>query len=207
MSQFRNLTYLNNNRIIYRRYSSDVPTASYNWGWYYSDGTYGYYALFNSKAKINSYKSLKWHLLVLWYLNPSMSLNDFSNMAKVICNDKNGFTTFEVPDNVLKNMINETYIEDLETPPKNRLRKVVFKDSTLLSTSEKLRIVGSIIGKGKTVKQDDIYEAMMYIHDHNEKITAVKLSKILNCTTRTIHRNIGEELKQEKELLNRQNEN
>ena len=147
MSQFRNLTYLNNNRIIYRRYSSDVPTASYNWGWYYADGTYGYYALFNSKAKINSYKSLKWHLLVLWYLNPSMSLNDFSNMAKVICNNKNGFTTFEVPDNVLKSMINETYMEDLETPPKNRLRKVVFKDSTLLSTSEKLRIVGSIIGK------------------------------------------------------------
>ena len=58
--------------------------------------------------------------------------------------------------------------------------------------------------KAFKVKQDDIYEAMMYIHDHNEKITAVKLSKMLNCTTRTIHRNIGEELKQEKDLLNKQ---
>jgi transcriptional antiterminator len=44
----------------------------------------------------------------------------------------------------------------------------------------------------------------MYIHDHSDKITAVKLSKILNCTTRTIHRNIGKELKQEKDLLNKQ---
>ena len=204
MSQFRNLTYLNNNRIIYRRYSSDVPTSSYNWGWHYDDGTYGYYALFNSKAKINSYKSLKWHLLVLWYLNPILSLNDFKKLAKVVCNKQNGFTTFEVPNKILLSMINDVYMEDLEEPPKNRLRKIVFKDSTFLSTSEKLKIVGTIMGKGKTVKQDDIYEAMMYVHDHNEKITAVKLSKILKCTTRTIHRNIGEELKEEKQLLNKQ---
>jgi hypothetical protein len=204
MSQFRNLTYLNNNRIIYRRYSSDNPTSSHGWGWYYADGTYGYYALFNSKAKINSYKSLKWHLLVLWYLNPVLSLNDFKKLAKVICNKQNGFTTFEVPNKILLSMINDVYMEDLETPPKNRLRKIVFKDSTFLSTSEKLSIVGTIMGKGKTVKQDDIYEAMMYIHDHSDKITAVKLSKILNCTTRTIHRNIGKELKQEKDLLNKQ---
>jgi len=204
MSQFRNLTYLNNNRIIYRRYSSDVPTSSYNWGWHYDDGTYGYYALFNSKAKINSYKSLKWHLLVLWYLNPILSLDDFKKLAKVVCDKQNGFTTFEVPNKILLSMINDVYMEDLEEPPKNRLRKIVFKDSTFLSTSEKLKIVGTIMGKGKTVKQDDIYEAMMYVHDHNEKITAVKLSKILKCTTRTIHRNIGEELKQEKYLLNKQ---
>lgn len=204
MSQFRNLTYLNNNRIIYRRYSSDVPTSSYNWGWHYDDGTYGYYALFNSKAKINSYKSLKWHLLVLWYLNPILSLDDFKKLSKVICDKQNGFTTFEVPNKILLSMINDVYMEDLEEPPKNRLRKIVFKDSTFLSTSEKLKIVGTIMGKGKTVKQDDIYEAMMYVHDHNEKITAVNLSKILKCTTRTIHRNIGEELKQEKYLLNKQ---
>ena len=156
-----------------------MPTASYNWGWYYADGTYGYYALFNSKAKINSYKSLKWHLLVLWYLNPVLSLNDFKKLAKVICNKQNGFTTFEVPNKILSSVINDVYMEDLETPPKNRLRKIVFKDSTFLSTSEKLSIVGTIMGKGKTVKQDDIYEAMMYIHDHSDKITAVKLSCLL----------------------------
>ena len=47
----RDLRYLNNNRIIYRRYSSDIPTSSHSWGWYYEEGTYGYYALFNNKAK------------------------------------------------------------------------------------------------------------------------------------------------------------
>ena len=69
----RNLTYLNNNRIIYRRYSSDIPTSNHRWGWYYAEGTYGYYALFNNKAKINTIRSLKWHLLTLWYLIPKLA--------------------------------------------------------------------------------------------------------------------------------------
>ena len=68
------MKYLNDNRIVYRRYSPDKPTQEYDWGWYYENGTYGYYSLFRSKALINSYKSLKWHLLTLWYLNPDIDL-------------------------------------------------------------------------------------------------------------------------------------
>ena len=66
-------------------------------------------------------------------------------------------------------------------------------------------IVGSIIGKGKVIKRDDIYDAMLYIHEQG-KITIAKLAEVLSCSQRTIHRNIGEELKREKELLNRQHE-
>ena len=87
----RNLTYLNNNRIVYRKYSSDDPTDSFDWGWYYADGTYGYYSLFNTKAKINSYKSLKWHLLTLWYLNPKLTMDEFRNLSEYICYENNGF--------------------------------------------------------------------------------------------------------------------
>ena len=54
------------------------------------------------------------------------------------------FITFEVPEQILNNMIYEVYMEDLDRPPKNRLRKIVFKDGTGLSTSEKLSIVGKI---------------------------------------------------------------
>ena len=53
MSQ-RAMKYLHDKRIIYRRYSPDRPTEEYDWGWYYKDGTYGYYSLFRSNAKITS---------------------------------------------------------------------------------------------------------------------------------------------------------
>ena len=71
MSHFdRNMKYLNDRRIFYRRDPvNDQPTETYDWGVVYSQGTYECYSLFRSKAKITTYKSLKWHLLVLWYLN------------------------------------------------------------------------------------------------------------------------------------------
>jgi len=201
MSHF-NLKYLNDNRIIYRRYSSDIPTKQYSWGWHYADGTYGYYAMFNSKAKINTIRSLKWHLLTLWYLNPDLDKDEFTKLANYIMYKSNGFVTFNIGIKLINNIIEDVYRQDLDTPPKNRLRKIVFKDGSGLSTVEKLSLVGSIIGKSK-IKKDDIYEAMLYIHEEG-KITVKKLAKALKCTERTIYRNMCSELKEEKYLLNKQ---
>jgi hypothetical protein len=204
MSQ-RAMKYLNDKRIIYRKYSTDLPTSTYNWGWYYAEGTYGYYSLFNTKANINTYRSLKWHLLVLWYLNPDMDKTQFTELARYITYKHNGFTTFNLPDETLNDIVQEVYLQDLEQPPKNKLRKVVFKDGSGLSVSEKLSIVGKIIGRSKSIKQADIYDAMLVIHDDG-LITIAKIAELLKCTTRTIHRNMGEELKIEKETLNIEHE-
>ena len=201
----RNLKYLNDNRIIYRRYSSDIPTTSFSWGWYYKDGTHGYYAMFNSKAKITSIRSLKWHLLTLWYLNPDMNKDKFTLLAEYMCYKQNGFITFSAGNKLTTKIIKDVYKQDLENPPKNRLRKIVFKDSSGLTTIEKLQIVGKIIGQAKGIKEDDIYEAMLYLHEQG-KITVSKLAKALNCTNRTIYRHMGKELKLEKQLLNKENE-
>ena len=93
---------------------------------------------------------------------------------------------------------------DLDEPPKNKLRKVIFKYGNRLSKEEKLRIVGELIGRSKRIHEDDIYQCMLDINELNKKITIAKLAKLLRCTTRTIHRNMSEELKREKELLNKQ---
>ena len=201
----RNLKYLNDNRIIYRRYSSDIPTTSFSWGWYYKDGTHGYYAMFNSKAKINTIRSLKWHLLTLWYLNPDMDKDKFNLLAEYICYKQNGFITFSAGSKLTNKIIKDVFKQDLDQPPKNRLRKIVFKDSSGLTTVEKLQIVGTIIGQAKGIKQDDIYEAMLYIHEQGI-ITVGKIAKALKCTNRTVYRHMSEELKEEKELLNKQHE-
>ena len=197
----RNLTYLNNNRIIYRRYSSDIPTSSNSWGWYYADGTHGYYALFNNKAKINTIRSLKWHLLTLWYLNPELDKTKFIQLSEYIIYKENGFVTFSIGSKLIKQVVEDVFKQDLDTPPKNRLRKIVFKDSSGLSTIDKLKIVGQIIGQAKGIKEDDIYEAMLYMHEQS-KITIPKIADALKCTKRTIYRHMSEELKEEKKLLN-----
>ena len=40
------------------------------------------YELFRTRAKITTYKSLKWHLLVLWYLNPQLDQDRFEYIAR-----------------------------------------------------------------------------------------------------------------------------
>ena len=92
----RNLNYFNNNRIVYKRDPiTDKPTHETKQYMFFEQGTYECYYLFTSKAKITTFKSLKWHLLVLWYLNPDMDKTQFSELASVITYKPNGFTTFE----------------------------------------------------------------------------------------------------------------
>ena len=91
---------------------------------------------------------------------------------------------------------------DLEEPPKNKLRKIIFKDHSGLTTSQKLSIAGTLIGRKKLADADDIYETMLYLHEDAKKITIAKIAQILKVSTRTIYRNITTEIKREKVLLN-----
>jgi hypothetical protein len=203
MSYDRNLEYLNKKRVIYRRGPiNDKPTQQYEWGSFYESGTDECYELFRSKAKIPTYKSLKWHLYVLWYLNPSLDQNEFESIVRHVCNKKNGFITFNVSEQLLQSMMYDVSLKDLDEPPYNKTRKIIFKDNSGLTLNEKLSIVGQMIGKTKKVTESDIYDAMLYTHDLNIKITIKKLADHFGCTSRTIHRNMSNELKKEKELLN-----
>ena len=205
MSHERNLKYLNDNRIVYRRHPiTDKPDIENEVYMFYLNGTHECYELFRSSAKITTYKSLKWHLLVLWYLNSDMDQDQFMKLAEVICNKQNGFVSFNIHDELLRKIVYEVSMLDLEEPPKNKLRKVIFKPFNQMCKEEKLRIVGQLIGRSKSVTQSDIYDLMLSIHDSNRKITIQRLALHLNVSTRTIHRNMCEELKREKELLNKQ---
>ena len=201
----RNLKYLNDKRIVYRRNPiNDLPTKETNQYMYYENGTHECYTLFASRAKITTYKSLKWHLLVLWYLNPQLDQDEFMKIAEIISIKENGFTSFTIHIDLLRKMVYEVGMLDLDEPPKNKLRKVIFKYNSGLAKEEKLSIVGELIGRSKQIHKDDIYQCMLDINDLGKKITIAQLALYLECSTRTIHRNMGEQLKREKELLNKQ---
>ena len=207
MSHERNLRYLNNNRIVYRRLpTTDKPTQENEVYMFYENGTHQCYELFRSSAKITTYKSLKWHLLVLWYLNPQLDQDEFLRLAQVIVHKLNGFVTFNVGEKLLDKIVYEVSMLDLDEPPKNKLRKVIFKPEITICKEEKLRIVGELIGRSKRIHADDIYECMIDLNDMGKKITIGRIAGLLDCSSRTIHRNMCVELKREKELLNKQNE-
>ena len=206
MSQYeRNLELLNKRRVVYRRLPiTDVPDIENDMYMFFENGTYQCYDLFKSTAKITTYKSLKWHLLVIWYLNPGMDQDEFMDIALDISAKTNGYVSFNVPPNLLNKIVYEVSMLDLVEPPKNKLRKVIFKLHCGLAKDEKLRIVGQLIGRSNKTHPDDVYQAMIDIHDLGQKITIKRISEALNVSSRTVHRHMCEDLKREKELLNKQ---
>ena len=201
MSQDRNLKWLNDRRIIYRKDpDTDVPTIETDQYKYYEDGTYQCYHLFNSKAKITTYKSLKWHMLVLKYLNEDLLDLEFAAVCHMIADKENGFVTFFIKEKLLHEMIKDVIAQGGD-PPVNKLRKVVFKPYSGLDLSGKLKIVGQLIGRS-SIDKEMIYQAMLDLNDLGKKITISRVAGLLNCSARTIHRHMCGDLKQEKQILN-----
>ena len=204
MSHDRNIKWLNDRRVIYRRNPvNDVPsikTALYE---YYEDGTHEAYHLFNSKAKITTYRSLKWHFYVLYYLNnhDGLPINNLPKVFRFIADKENGFVTFFISDKKLNEMIEDVFKTGGE-PPVNKKRKIIFKDYSGLKPEEKMSIVGKLIGRLKQVDEETIYQCMLDLNEYGKKITWSKVAGLLNCSTRTIQRNINDALKQEKQILN-----
>ena len=212
MSQNRNIKWLIDRHVIYRRDPvNDVPTIETKHYKYYEDGTNECYHVFNSKAKITTYKSLKWHFYVLYFLNPCKeginvafwNLEYLKKCFEFIADKENGFVTFFISDKRLQAMIDEVF-ETGGEPPKNKKRKVIFKDFSGLSPEQKMSIVGTLIGRSKRVDDEAIYQCMLDLNDFGKKITIGRIAKLLNCSARTIHRNMHKDLKKEKDYLNQQ---
>ena len=201
----RKFKYLWDNRVVYRRYpTTDVPDEETEHYMFYKEGTHQCYDLFRSKAKITTWRSFYWHMMVLWHLNPKWDDAKAMEVATYLAYKPNGFTTFSMNKWNLSRLVYEVSILDLDTPPQNKLRKIIFKPSCGLDKTEKLRIVGKLIGRLRGVQKEDLYEAMIQTNHEGDKIIISKLAQMLNVTPRTIHRHMCDELKKEKQTLNEQ---
>jgi hypothetical protein len=199
----RKFKYLWDRQVVYRRDPiTDIPDIETEQYMFFKNGTYQAYDLFKSKAKITTYRSLYWHMMVLWHLNPEWEDEDAMQIATYLTHKPNGFITFHINKWNIARLVHEVSCLDLEEPPRNKLRKVIFKMGCGLTKSEKLSIVGKLIGRMNGVKKEDIYNSMLLLNDSNEKITIAKLANSLKCTPRTIHRHMCSELKLEKDNLN-----
>lgn len=210
MSHDRKLKWLNDRRVIYKRDPvTDIPDVETDLYKFYINGTHQCYTLFSSKAKITTYKSLKWHFLVLYYLNIDgiegdyISLeDDMRQIFKFIANKENGFVTFYISDKVLQDMIEDVFKQGGDAPA-NKKRKVIFKPAAWhLTLSEKLSIVGKLIGRSSNLDKEKLYDAMLVINDTSNKVTIKNLANYFSCSTRTIYRHMCDDLKKEKQLLN-----
>ena len=136
--------------------------------------------------------------------NPEWDDAKAMEIATYLAYKPNGFTTFSMNKWNLSRLVYEVSVLDLDTPPQNKLRKIIFKPNCGLDKTEKLKIVGKLIGRLRGVQKDDLYETMLLMNENEQKITIAKLADSLGVTPRTIHRHMCDDLKKEKEILNEQ---
>jgi hypothetical protein len=197
------MKWLNDRRVNYRcNPVNDKPTIDTALYSYYENGTYECYHLFRSKAKITTYKSLKWHFYVLYYLNQDRGLLP-THVYEFIAKKENGFVTFFISDKKLQAMIDDVFKNGGE-PPVNKIRKIIFKDYSGLTANEKMSIVGKLIGRSSRVDGEAIYQCMLDLNDMGKTITWGRIAGLLNCSTRTIQRNLNDCLRKEKAILNQE---
>ena len=146
-------------------------------------------------------------MLVLYYLNidgvdgDDVSLeDDMRYIFKFIANKENGFVTFFIKSSVLDDMIQDVFNQGGDAP-KNRARKIIFKDYNGLSFNEKMKVVGQLSGRQKLDKEK-IYDMMLHLNDFGKPITNGRLAGLLDCSIRTIQRHMCADLKREKKRLN-----
>ena len=204
-SYIRNHQMLEHLRILYVQYPDvSIPYVEYDWGRHYPEGTTEYYHLFRGRGKINTFKSLSWHVSVLRYLNPEMNQADFNSFIHRLCKLENGFLLLRVKTNAINDLLEYIHNElDAEDKPHNSPRKIVFNWNCGLSPEEKMSIAGSL-SSNISAAPNDIYESMVQIHEDDVKISSERISVMLGCSKKTVDRNMNAELKIEKKFLNQQ---
>ena len=128
-------------------------------------------------------------------------MSKHTRIIRFICDKRNGFVTFKLNENSIEQIIEQTFWGGVYAP-KNKLRKIIFKDFCKLDFNKKMKIVGELLGRQKLIQTDDVYECMLNLNDDGKKITWIKIAQMLNCSVRTIQRSLTPELKQEKQILN-----
>lgn len=200
----RRLDILRQRKLIWRRGpTTDIPTEEHSWGWYFKNGTYQNYVLFKQKNKISTMNMFIWHLRVLWYLNPDLTLDKFESLCRLLADKVNGFVIKNFSEVAIAYAVDNVYNGDLDKPPQNALRKIIFREYHGLTKQQQARISGRYAKLGSGIGPEDIYEEMLKLNEDKIKITINLLANNLKCTKRTIHRNLDETLRAEKTELNK----
>ena len=202
----RNKYFFDNRILLVMMPSVDSQSESYDWGWYYPNGTYQFYGLFQWDYSIATVKSFIWHMRVIKYINFNLN-SEFNNdklieVCEYVANLKNKFITFDIGKERLRLIIDGLLKYDHDIPPRNKERKIVFKPFSGMTKTEKNKIIGSFSGRSSKITLSGIYELMISINDKGIRIKMKDLAKQLGCSERTISRLITKELKDEIKILN-----
>ena len=73
-------------------------------------------------------------------------------LSDLYADKSNGFITFKIGEASIENIIQSTFWGGVYAP-KNKARKIIFKDFCGLDFKSKMQIVGQLLGKSKQIRR------------------------------------------------------
>ena len=164
----------------------------------YFDEGIPYYTLFRPTRKLNSFWEVKYAAEMLHYLNRDISDSLFFELVLSLSDRANGHVIRTYSEGRVINMCEE--VLQLNLPPYvRRYRRIVFNPGKVITTYEKMSIVGEMIGgkgnRSNKAIEESIYNAIETLMLTNYRITYESIGKELNCTRQTISKYITKDLK------------
>lgn len=162
----------------------------------YFDEGIPYYSLYRTSRKLNSFWEVKYVAEVLYYLNPNISIELFTELVLDLTDRSNGHVIRTYGESRVIGMC-EYVMSNKRTPYVRRYRRIIFNPGKNITKYEKQCIVGTMIGRfnNKKITTDKLYNVIEDLMTTSSKITYVKIAKLLNCTRQTVSTNLTEGLK------------
>lgn len=140
-----------------------------------------FYSLYRTTRKINSFSELEYIAEKFVHLNPEFDVEVAKQLFSFLSDRGSGHIIRTYGKNRVDDMVERVFCAK-KVPYCPRLRKVIFNPFKLMNRSEKMKIVGSLIGNKEKPTQDQINSAIEELWLEKEKITITKVAEKLNKT-------------------------
>ena len=147
---------------------------------YFPEGV-KFYSLYRTTRKINSFSELEYIAEKFIYLNPDFDVEVAKSLFALISDRGSGHIIRTYGSSRVENMVERVFAAKKQ-PYCPRLRKVIFNPFKMMSRSEKMKIVGSLIGTKEKPTEEQIDSTIEELWLDKEKITITKVAEKLNKT-------------------------
>jgi hypothetical protein len=167
---------------------------------YFPEGV-RFYRLYRTSRKINSFAELEYVAEKFIHLNPDYELEHMKRLFVQLSERSSGHTIRTYGQDRVEAMV-ESVCKKRKVPYCPKLRKVVFNPSKRMSKSEKMKIVGQLIGTKPRLSEKDLIAVIEDMAENKIKITVSKIAELTDKTKHLVNQSLTEKTKNLIKVLN-----
>ncbi len=138
-----------------------------------------FYSLYRTTRRINTFAELEYIAEKFIWLNEDFDLDKMKIHFNLLSDRQNGHIIRTYGQTRVENMVEKVH-DNKKEPYCPKLRKIIFNPFKIIDKKEKMRIVGTLVGRKNRPSSEQISEAIEDLWFDKVKITTTSVAKHLN---------------------------